>query len=114
VSARALRPTELTPEARIDRAKRLLVEAVGEMVDAQIAKGVSGTEWIDQATSPLGRRRHLRLVRQGVLRGVREGRRVLVRRKDIDAYLATKTVTPAEGGDGVDAMIEAITKGATE
>ncbi|MGH3430115.1 MAG: helix-turn-helix domain-containing protein, partial [Mycobacteriales bacterium] len=63
----------------------------------------------DQASSPLGRQRHLRLVRKGVLPGARDGRRVLVRRSDLDAYLESKLrIKPIEDDEDVDAMFEAI------
>jgi len=84
---RALRPTDLTPEARIARAKRMIADAIGEMIEAYIAKGVAASEWIDQFDSPLGRHRHLRLVREGKLKATREGRKVLVRRSELNAYL---------------------------
>jgi hypothetical protein len=38
-------------------------------------------EWVDQKASPLGREKHLALVRGGVLQASRVGRRVLVRRQ---------------------------------
>ncbi len=50
------------------------------------------TEWVDAKSSPLGRERHCRLVRQGKLRGTKDGRRVLVRRADIEAYLEKNRV----------------------
>jgi excisionase family DNA binding protein len=46
-----------------------------------------GSDWIDQSRSPLGRRTHCSLVRSGELPGVRVHRRVLVRRRDLDAYI---------------------------
>lgn len=110
---RHLSPIELTPDARIDRAKRMLVEAIDELVEARLAKGTAASEWIDQKDSPLGRRRHLELVRTGVLRGVREGRRVLVRRAEIETYLDGHVATPRPvEDDDVDGMIRAITAGA--
>src|SRR5262245_46482863 len=82
-----------TREARLDRAKALLATAIEEIVEATLdMKGEGSGEWVDQATSPLGRRRHCALVRAGKLPACRDGRRVLVRRADIEAYLATKRV----------------------
>ena len=52
--------TGLTPEARLERAKRTIAEGVSELVEAHLARGSAANEWIDQAHSPLGRRRHLR------------------------------------------------------
>lgn len=63
------------------------VERIVDAIEAQS----TGAEWVDQAVSPLGRRRHLDLVRTGVLKGNKVGKRVLVRRADVEAYLAKKT-----------------------
>ena len=106
---RALRPVELTPDARIDRAKRAIADAIDELVEARLAKGAARAELIDQDDSPLGRRRHLELVREGKLRAMRDGRRVLVRRADIDAYLAEREVAPPPmTDDDVDGMVDRI------
>lgn len=51
------------------------------------ARDASADDWIDQNRSPLGRKLHCALVRTGVLPGVKVHRRVLVRRRDLDAYL---------------------------
>lgn len=66
---------------------------VDRLADA-IEKASTGSDWVDQAASPLGRAKHLALVHSGKLPGVKEGRQVLVRRADIDAYLAKHKVTP--------------------
>lgn len=57
-----------------------------------LASTERGDDWIDQDGSPLGRRRHLELARTGVVKCSRVGRSVLVRRSDIDAYLASRAV----------------------
>jgi hypothetical protein len=69
----------------------------------EIAKEVVRTElgdraddWIDQAHSPLGRRMHCRLVRTGALPGVSVHRRVLVRRRDLDAYIEARRPPPGD------------------
>jgi len=82
----------MTPDARLERAKRLLAENISELVAATLAKNVYVEEWVDQSNSPLGRRRHLDLVRAGKLKGSREGRRVLVRKVDIDAFIARNQI----------------------
>ncbi len=87
MSPRPLRTAELTPEARIAHAKALIADAVSEMVAGFVAQAAAGAEWVDQETSPLGRRRHLQLVRSGALPCVHERRRRLVRRSDINRYL---------------------------
>ncbi len=49
--------------------------------------GQSREDWIDQRRSPLGRKMHCALVRRGELPGISVHRRVLVRRRDLDAYI---------------------------
>jgi len=111
-AAHAVPPARLTPEARADRAMRTIVSAIDELIAARLAGGFAASEWVDQCSSPLGRRRHLALVRSGVLRGVKEGRRVLVRRSDLDAYLAGHRPPPTiERDDDVEGMIRAIAGG---
>jgi hypothetical protein len=51
-------------------------------------------EYYDQNTSPLGRRRHLELARQGAFPFAKDGRRVLVLVADVRAFLAAKRVVP--------------------
>jgi excisionase family DNA binding protein len=68
---------------------------IDEIVNA-IEQQSTGAEWVDQKSSPLGRDRHMRLVRAGTLPGKKDGRRVLVRRADIERYLQTKTVTKSD------------------
>lgn len=43
--------------------------------------------YYDQCNSPLGRRRHLELVRRGLLIGCKTGRKVLVRRDEVHALI---------------------------
>lgn len=111
---RAIRATELTPEARIDAAKRSLASAIDELIEARLAKGAAASEWVDQSTSPLGKSRHLRLVRAGVLPAAKDGNRRLVRREDIEAYLQANPVHPSKLPaieDDVDAMMKRISGG---
>jgi excisionase family DNA binding protein len=49
-------------------------------------------DWYDQHTSPLGKSQHLRLVRAGKLPGFKVGKRVLVKRIDVDDYIARHPV----------------------
>jgi hypothetical protein len=67
--------------------------------------GEQGGGYYDQHDSPLGSRLHCRLVRCGALPGFRAGRRVLVRRSDLDIYLEHHRIAPTEAppeatGDG--------------
>lgn len=59
-------------------------------------------EYVDQHHSPLGSRLHCRLVRTGELPGFKAGRRILVRRGDIDSYLEKHRVAPSEPAGGAD------------
>jgi excisionase family DNA binding protein len=72
----------------VNRATRLIAAGIVELVRLEFSKGNTAADWIDQNSSPLGRRRHLELVRSGALAASRSGKRVLVRRSDLDAYLA--------------------------
>ena len=62
-----------------------------------IAAETSAADVVDQDTSGLGRRMHARLCREGALPATKIGRRWLVRRADLDAYLAQASapVAPA-------------------
>lgn len=52
-------------------------------------------EWIGQAESPLGTRRHRELARAGKLPGARKvGTQWLVRRREVDAYIENTGTTP--------------------
>ena len=64
---------------------------VDELMNA-VESGATAAEWVSQDESPLGRDRHMRLVRAGKLPGKKDGKRILVRRADVEQYLATKTV----------------------
>lgn len=81
---------------QIADALRLLADAI-EHAD-------TAPDWYDQKTSPLGRRRHLELVRSGKLPHVRDGRRVLVRREHVDAFMASReTIRVGPGDDEAEA-----------
>lgn len=70
-----------------------LAEFVREVVHESATP--DATEWVDQHESVLGKRRHLELVRAGALPGAKRGRRVFVRRSDIEAYIAGGRVAAA-------------------
>jgi hypothetical protein len=74
-----------------------LVDLVVAEVERRIAEredGCSGSDWVDQRRSPLGRKLHCQLVRDGELPGRKVHRRVLVRRRDLDAYVETHGTAP--------------------
>lgn len=72
---------------------RLLAQLVGPHLREYLPSGADDSPaYYDQSNSPLGRRQHLDLVRRGVLSGHKTGRKVLVARGDVDAYVATRKV----------------------
>lgn len=64
---------------------------IDELVDL-VEAAKPADDWVDQKTSPLGRERHCTLVRTGALKGVKDGRRIMVRRVDVEAYIAKHQV----------------------
>jgi hypothetical protein len=71
-----------------DDVLRSLAEALTPYLRRSLASSKhSEPDYYHQDSSPLGRRRHLSLVRQGVLRGRKIGKRVLVSRRDMVAFL---------------------------
>lgn len=103
----------LTPQARLERAKRQIAEGISEMIEATIARGVAANEWVDQHHSPLGKRRHLELARKGKLPSKKHGQLVLVKREDMNAYLEREGLTRARPTDDDDVLdvVERIASG---
>ena len=56
-------------------------------------------EFYSQHDSPLGRRRHLDLVRRRVLKGKKVGRLVLVHRDELRAFIEGQASTPTATGE---------------
>ena len=83
----------MRPIVDIDALEARIREIAREVILAEL--GERGDDWIDQAHSPLGRRTHCHLVRSGALPGVSVHRRVLVRRRDLDAYVEARRAPPA-------------------
>jgi excisionase family DNA binding protein len=83
----ATEANELPARARKDMAARALIDAIERFVRECFRERDARDEWVDQERSPLGRRRHLALVRRGELPAVKDGKRVLVKRCDLDTYL---------------------------
>ena len=65
---------------------RVIAPVLARAVVDELTAG-DDADWIDQAASPLGARRHCRLIRDGAIAGMRAGRRWIARRADIDAYI---------------------------
>lgn len=92
------RSEDLTPEARLERAKRQIADGLVDAFAAMLVLGSSDNEWVHQANSPLGRRKHLKLAKSGVFPSarreqhevggvVKKGRRWFVLRSEVNAYI---------------------------
>ena len=81
-----------TPLPRIDKDTlgifAALADAIADRVVDRLRSG-DFADYVDQASSPLGRRRHIVAIRTGALRGKQLGRRYLASRADVDAFMAT-------------------------
>jgi hypothetical protein len=81
------KPNRLDADGKED-VLRALAQALAPCLRQSLASSDAGKlEYYDQNNSPLGRRRHLLLVRQGILPGRKVGKRVLVSRRDMAALL---------------------------
>lgn len=65
-------------------------ELIAALVDLVSEKEEDTARYYTQDNSPLPKRTLLRLVREGKVRGYKEGRTVLVLRDDLHAYLETE------------------------
>lgn len=84
-----------------------LRDAVRAVLRDELARVAHEDDWIDQGHSPLGRKLHCALWRSGVLPGRKLHRKVLVRRRDLDAYVEQYGATPANAEPDVSADNEA-------
>jgi len=81
------RPTS-APAGRPAQVLRMIAELLAPYLRDKLGREPGPDPvFYSQHDSPLGRRRHLELVRSGVLAGHKVGRRVLVRREAIHAYI---------------------------
>ena len=87
---------EMTPAMRRSMAERALLTALDSYVRLILETNApkKDDEWVDQNSSPLGKFAHLQAVKQGRLPGVKHGRRVLVRRADLNSFLVHHSVSP--------------------
>ena len=83
----------MTPHARLAQLHQELASAYAELAAAE------PDEWIDQTRSPLGRRLHCQLVRDGVLKGKHFRRRVLVTKAELDRYITSIGKDPPSDPD---------------
>jgi cell division septation protein DedD len=88
-----------------------LVERIAQSVAQRVVDHLRATDfpgYVDQSTSPLGRRRHIAAVRASRLPGIRVGRRYLARREDVDAYVASSPAAeqPARDRHSIDELAQ--------
>lgn len=106
--------SDLTPDAKLERAKRQIAEGIASAVEAIIERGVAASEWIDQHASPLGRSAHLSLARSGKVESRKVHRRVLIKRVDLNRYIEQQAEKRGENrheDEDVSDVLERITAG---
>lgn len=102
---------------RPDDPRVLLARILAPFIAEELRRILSD-DWIDQTTSPLGRRRHCELARAEAFAASKEGRRWRARRADVEAYITasrTRRTTDARAlalptndtghGDGEDSAV---------
>lgn len=77
---------EVRADEHMARGYALRAEA-GRLRASAPATAADSSEWICAETSPLGKRRTLALCRAGTLESSKVGRKVLVKRASLDAFL---------------------------
>jgi len=81
--------------SRVVEIHRQLAELHRELADELSREDAGGDGMVDQYHSPLGKRKHLELVRDGVLRGYKPDRvHVFVEWAEIHSYLRSHPATP--------------------
>lgn len=86
--------------------RRELHAFLDKLVDA--IESTQTSEWVDQRNSPLGRERHCRLVREGAIKGVKEGKRIMIRRADIETFLSRRAVIKVDEKEDEDRAVRRI------
>jgi len=84
-------------DATIAAALRPLARLLAPLVAAELASA-AGEDWIDQETSPLGRRKHRELAKRGAFPAHKDGRRWRARRADVDAFIEAQRPGAAREG----------------
>ncbi len=92
-----MRESEFVPQDNdsLKPAPRLGLDGIDHpTVDPKEALELLG--WVDQKSSPLGPRRHIKAIRTGKLRGVVLGRRYLAKLDDVERYLWSLCRRPSQ------------------
>jgi hypothetical protein len=87
--------------SELDRLVDLLAERIADAVVRRLGRA-NGDEFVDQSTSPLGRRRHIAAIRSGALPGRQVGRLYLARRSDVEAFISRQQAVRDEAPPGPD------------
>ena len=87
---------------------RDLLRALQQFVEVTVKERQEASDWVSQDDSPLGRRAHIRAVRRGDLPGHKVGRKFLVRRPDVDRFLAGHRVGPVANDTNEGALAAAL------
>jgi hypothetical protein len=89
------------PAVSHDAALRAFADALAPYLAPHFgAKARDDVSYFSQYDSPLGRKRHLELVRTGALAGSKVGRLVLVRKEHVRAYIEQGTTQVEATCDG--------------
>lgn len=102
---------DITPQAELERGQRMVTEGITLQVRALARMGLAKAEWVDQHTSPLGRRNHLELARSGAVESRKVKRLVLIRKADVDDHIERTALKRGKRheDENVDDVIERIT-----
>lgn len=114
MSAAKARPRDedLSPSALEERATRTLVAGVRDLIRAEVARHAASSDYYDQVSSPLGRRRHNELARSGKIPATKVHGRWMIRKDDLREYIERNGIkgTRREQDEGVDDLIERVMK----
>ena len=73
---------------------RELLHALSDALADHLERATTSAEYYDQESSPLPPHTHALLVRSGLVPGFKVARRILVKRKDLHAYIDLHKVEP--------------------
>lgn len=88
-------PSQMELLAALDIVRRWLAAGNAAPVD----------DWVDAADAPVPQRTIRDAVRRGELTGSRAGRRLLVRRSELDRWIETRRAKPRKADERVNAVL---------
>jgi hypothetical protein len=98
-------PAPRKPEAVTARSFEAIAELIRGIVREELRAAQdddAGDPWVDQNESPLGRREHCRLARDGAFPARKVGKRWLARRSALDAFIEAHPTAKADGAPAND------------